>query len=330
LRDLLRDSGLPVDVRDEAGRSALHRGSERGCPEVIDILLALGADADARDNAGKTPLDLAVGADEPLTIDALLKGGARSCAAGTMLRAAERGSVLALKRLAGSEPQLKTADGRTLLHLAAVASDPQLVELLVRAGAAVDAKDPQGWTPLHFACAQGQAALAKALLGAGANPNARDNQQRTPLHRLGPPATQDHLDALLAWGVELDAKDEAGFTALELALEYELHPACDLLGPLYVAGADALSKPGWTLVHYAAALGSKSAIEALRVAKRLAEPSEEGFTVLHQAAAFGCVPAVDLLLQAGAPVDAASPDGYPPIAFAANDEVKRRLKGWGA
>jgi ankyrin repeat protein len=166
----------------------------------------------------------------------------------------------------------------------------------------------------------------------------RDNDERTPLHRLGPPATKEHVDALVAAGADLSLKDNAGFTPLELALEYELHPACDLLGPLYVPPEGALYVPpegalsslGWGLVHYAAALGSKAAVEALRTSKRLAEPSEDGFTVLHQAAAFGCVEAVDLLLQAGAPVDATSPDGYPPLAFAASDEVKRRLKGWGA
>jgi ankyrin repeat protein len=330
LRDLLRDSGLAVDTRDAAGRTPLHRGSERGCPEVIEILVALGADPNARDDAGHTPLDLAVGADEPLTIDALLEGGAKACAADTLLRAAERGSVAALERVAAADPRVKTRDGRTLLHLAAVTSGAALVEALVKAGVALDAKDPQGWTALHFAAAQGQAPLVKALLSAGADPNARDNDQRTPLHRLGPPATQAHVDALVAAGADLSAKDSSGFTPLELALEFELHPACDLLGPHFSLPAGATLEPGWGLVHYAASLGSKAAVEALRAAGRLAEPSEDGFTVLHQASAFGCVEAVDLLLQAGAPVAATSPDGYTPLAFAANDEVKRRLKGWGA
>lgn len=330
LGDLLRDSGLNVDVRDEAGRSPLHRGAERGCPEVIEVLVALGANPNATDNEGKTPLDLAVGADEPLTIDALLEGGATDCAPDTLLRAAERGSVPALKKVAAADPKVKTRDGRTLLHLAAVTAGDALVGLLVRGGVAVDAKDPQGWTALHFACAQGQAPLARALLTAGADPNARDAEGRTPLHRLGPPATKEHVEALLAAGARLDEKDNAGFTPLELALEFELHPACDLLGPLFVPPEGALASLGWNLTHYAAALGSKAAVEALRASGRLAEPSEDGFTVLHQAAAFGCVEAVDLLLQAGAPVGATSPDGYAPLAFAANDEVKRRLKGWGA
>jgi cytohesin len=330
LRDLIRDSGLPVDVRDQAGRTPLHRGSERGCPEVIEILIALGADPNAKDDEGKTPLDLAVGADEPLTIDALLEGKASACAADTMLRAAERGSVPALKLVAATDPKAKTRDGRTLLHLAAVTAGADLVPLLIRGGAAVNDKDPQGWTPLHFAAAQGQAGLVKALLAAGADPNARDGDQRTPLHRLGPPATKEHVEALLAAGADLSLQDSSGLTPLELALEYELHPACDLLGPHFVPPPGALAALGWGLAHYAAALGSKAAVEALRGAGRLAEPSEDGFTVLHQAAAFGCVEAVDLLLQAGAPVAATSPDGYTPLAFAANDEVKRRLKGWGA
>lgn len=330
LGDLLRDSGLAVDVRDEAGRSPLHRGAERGCPEVIEVLVALGANPDATDEQGKTPLDLAVGADEPLTIDALLAAGATHCAPDTLLRAAERGSLAALKKVAAADPKAKARDGRTLLHLAAVTAGDELVGQLLRGGVAIDAPDPQGWTALHFACAQGQARLARALLGAGADPNAKDHEGRTPLHRLGPPATQEHVEALLAAGARLDEKDHGGFTPLELALEYELHPACELLGPRFAPPPGALSAPGWGLTHYAAALGSKAAVEALRAAGRLAEPSEDGFTVLHQAAAFGCVEAVDLLLQAGAPVGATSPDGYAPLAFAASDEVKRRLKGWGA
>lgn len=329
LRDLLRDSGLSVDVCDAAGRTALHRGAERGCPQVIEVLVALGANPNARDEAGRTPLDLAVGAEEPLTIDALLHAGARDCAPGTLMRAGEKGSVQALRRLAAEQPRALAGDGRTLLHLVAVTDAADLVPPLLRAGVPVGAADPQGWTPLHFAAAQGQAALVQALLAAGANPNTADQEGRTPLHRLGPPATAAHLDALLAAGARLDAKDKEGFTPLELALEYELHPACDLLGPRFVPAPDALAQPGWGVTHYAAALGSLAAVEALRAAGRLAEPSEDGFTVLHQAAAFGCLAAVDALLQAGAPVDAASRDGYPPLAFAANDEVARRLKGWG-
>lgn len=68
-----------------------------------------------------------------------------------------------------------------------------------------------------------------------------------------------------------------------------------LLGAAYVFHPEDLSEPGWSVTHYAAALGSASAVEALRAAGRLDEPSDDGYSVLDQARAFGCDEAVRLL-----------------------------------
>ncbi|MCP3920382.1 MAG: hypothetical protein GY711_33055 [bacterium] len=55
------DRGADVDLRDEAGRTALHWVGERQAnPKMARLLLARGAHAGAKDTAGKTTLELAV------------------------------------------------------------------------------------------------------------------------------------------------------------------------------------------------------------------------------------------------------------------------------
>ncbi len=51
--------GVPVDVHDEHGRTALHRAAELGSLESVRLLLERGADANARDADGKSPRALA-------------------------------------------------------------------------------------------------------------------------------------------------------------------------------------------------------------------------------------------------------------------------------
>jgi ankyrin repeat protein len=327
---LVRRSGLPVDVRDAAGCTPLHFASGNGCPKIIEVLLSLGADANAVDAAGRSALDCAIDAAEPLTIAALLEGGATRCAPGALLRAANQESAPAILRLAVTEPLAITSDGRTLLHLSAPACAPEAVSRLIAAGVPVDARDARGDTALHLACGQSNAATVQALLAGGADPRASDAEGQTPLHRLGPPATPAHVDALLAAGADLNQRNHAGLTALEHALELDLHPACELLGAHYLPGPAALSSPGWSVVHYAAALGSAGAVQALRGAGRLDEPSEDGFTVLHQAVAFGVYRAVEALLQQGSTVDARATDGRRPIELAGSEELQRLLIAWGA
>lgn len=92
---------------------------------------------------------------------------------------------------------------------------------------------------------------------------------------------------MLQAGSDQRARNAKGLTPLENALEHGLHPAMELLGPAYVFHPDDLSEPGWSVTHYAAALGSVSAVTALARAGRLVEKSDDGYTVADQARAFG-------------------------------------------
>jgi hypothetical protein len=61
--------------------------------------------------------------------------------------------------------------GLTFLHLAATARRPEIIKLLVDAGADVTAKDNQGGTPLGYAVFMANAETVKVLLDSGADPN---------------------------------------------------------------------------------------------------------------------------------------------------------------
>jgi ankyrin repeat protein len=54
----LLEQGIPVDVRDDAGRTALHQAIY-GQLNVVKLLLEGGADPDAKENSGYTPLHYA-------------------------------------------------------------------------------------------------------------------------------------------------------------------------------------------------------------------------------------------------------------------------------
>jgi ankyrin repeat protein len=63
--------------------------------------------------------------------------------------------------------------GNRPLHAAVYMDRPDVVDVLIAAGAEVSSTDDAGWTPLHLAVANGRCGIARHLLQAGADPNAR-------------------------------------------------------------------------------------------------------------------------------------------------------------
>ncbi|THU59712.1 hypothetical protein C4D60_Mb07t04930 [Musa balbisiana] len=72
-------------------------------------------------------------------------------------------------------------EGFTLLHLACLTSDIDMVELLLQYGANVNSTDFKGRTPLHHCILRGRQLFSKLLLTRGANPRAIDDDGRTAL-----------------------------------------------------------------------------------------------------------------------------------------------------
>lgn len=153
--------------------------------------------------------------------------------------AAGLGQVEICRKLldAGSQPQWKTDDGRTPLHIA-VSNDLRLfaaighqhlsdsevpgrvaaIALLLGRGALINTKDNNGLTALHWAAVFDNAQYLRVLLNRGAVINAVDAQGNTPLHHAVSMLGGDEAAGfLITAGARLDIRNRAGRTVLDEA-----------------------------------------------------------------------------------------------------------------
>jgi truncated hemoglobin YjbI len=128
----------------------------------------------------------------------------------------------------------RTYGGRTLLHDAAAAGDPDSVTLLLELGADPNARDRGDHTPLYTLaneCLLADAVpIVPALVRAGADVNAADGVTRaTPLHMAARRGAVAIAAALLEAGADLDIRDRRGDTPLRRAQNCRRHAVADLL-----------------------------------------------------------------------------------------------------
>ena len=196
-----------------------------------------------------------------------------------------------------------SADGTTALHLAVRNDDAAAVDKLIRSGADVKAANRYGITPLYLAAVNGNADIIEKLLKAGADANAVSTEGETALMTASRTGKVDAVKVLLAHGADVNAHESwHGETALMWAVAQK-HAA--VAKELLAKGAD---------------VNAHSTINKWE-RQNSAEPREKwlplgGLTALEFAARQGCVDCVPVLLQAGADINAADPDGITPLLSA--------------
>ncbi|CAI5506472.1 unnamed protein product [Closterium sp. Naga37s-1] len=116
--------------------------------------------------------------------------------------AAKEGDVAAVKQLlagGGVDINLPSPErsGWTAVHLAAFYEHPEVVQVLLAAGADTDARNSTGNTPLQFACIEGNLDVARILLDAGADLYATSDDKGNALEYAQEWGTEEMVDFLL-------------------------------------------------------------------------------------------------------------------------------------
>ena len=214
----------------------------------------------------------------------------------------DRETALALAGDAG-EVGAAEADGTTALHWAVRQNYLELVERLLQAGADANAANRYAVTPLKLAAVNGDAKLLERLLDAGGDVNAVGQDGETLLMTV---ARGGHVEAarlVLERGAAVDAREQwHGQTALMWAAA-QGHPA--MLRELLAHGADVNARSN----------------EEEWERQVTSEPRDKwlppgGLTPLLFAARENCLTCLPVLIEAGADVNATTPDGISPVVIA--------------
>jgi uncharacterized protein len=105
--------------------------------------------------------------------------------------------------------------------LAVKFGDAEIVELLIDKGAKVDARDDEGRTALFYA--EVGSKVFASLVAAGADINAKDYEGNSILMRkVSRSPSVAEVEELLRLGIEPDVRNEAGESALDLAVSLGL------------------------------------------------------------------------------------------------------------
>lgn len=112
-------------------------------------------------------------------------------------------------------------EGVTPLIKAAMYNRPEIIEVLLAAGASLEGTNDLGYTALHLAAANGHLAATKVLLDAGAACSAADGTGRNAFMLAASGGHLECCELLLDVGgaiVSLASRDKRGMMAIDLAL----------------------------------------------------------------------------------------------------------------
>lgn len=189
-RQLLQRRPELISDRNRSGETPLHWLAIERQAEGVRMLLAAGADANTVANDGD----------------------------GVLADAAGLGAVEVCRLLLahGADPNRRGSFSDTPLHAAARHTpEPDVLDVLVAAGAELEARDGIEQTPLQNAASLGNDLAVLRLCGLGARVDVRDGFGATPLHEAAAQATEAAvIEALIQAGACIAACDGDGETPL--------------------------------------------------------------------------------------------------------------------
>lgn len=262
----------------------------------------------------------------------LLASAAAAAVRTALIDAVRRQDTAAVQALLkkGAKINAPLPDGTTALHWAVYLDDLKMVEALLAAGANANAANDYGVAPLTLACGNRDATLVRRLLAAGANANQTALPTGvTALMTCARTGDADAVRALLARGAEVNARENAHQQSALMWAAAERHP--EAVRALIEGGADVKARS--SIRHVAVTGGFSPTDPESEKLKSVFQIDQGGYTPLLFAARSGDAASAELLLNAGADVNDAEPDGASVLVVAllsGQSDVAKRLLDKGA
>jgi ankyrin repeat protein len=203
----------------------------------------------------------------------------------------------------GADVNAADPDGTTALHWAVHRNDGDLVERLIKAGAKVNRLNDYGSSPMSEAATAGNVAVLQKLLDAGANVESPNADGMTALMIVARTNNVAAARLLISKGANVNHVDEWRKQTPLMWAAAQSQP--EMVKELIASGAN----PNVRAVVNA---WERQVTGEPRAIHRPAG----GFTALLYAARQGCVECAKHLVQGGAIVDMADPEGVTPLILA--------------
>ncbi len=325
--ELLLGAGHEVNAATSDGMTALHRATLTPQRNSVDILLKYGANIQALTEGNNTPLHNTLMFDSVEYLLALIRQGAdinaRTLYGLTPLHiAAREGSVKCLKVLLEHQALIVSSQrggGWTPMHFASKNDHSECLRLLMMDKRVnINPVDEAGFTPLHIAAQFGRVRCMAVLLNAKdhVHINLRSNRHWSPLHLAAQFGQLECVQLLLAYKADINIRNVQGLTPLHLAV-MNGHVQCVQVLIDNNANISATDSGGFSPGFYAARHGHSACLELLidKQTKSGISVNElkGGESLLHHAAQCSRIDCAQVLINSGADVNIASPEGLTPL-----------------
>jgi uncharacterized protein len=196
---------------------AIKAGDVEAVRELVAVRPELAA---SRDDNGLPVVLVALFHQQPAAAEALLSAEPEL----GILEAAATGRADRMRELLAADPEARharTPEGFTTLGLAAFLGGPEVVALLLEAGADPDddADNPARVRPVHAAAAARDLESLRLLLAAGADPNPQQQGGFTPLHAAAHSDQVEMARLLLDHGADPTITTQDGRDAARIAAD---------------------------------------------------------------------------------------------------------------
>ena len=243
----------------------------------------------------------------------------------------------------GADKDKASASGATPMYMASVYGRPEVVKMLLRAGADKEKGNIKGETPLYVASEAGKVEVVRLLLEAGADKEKATNNGATPLYVASEAGKVEVVKMLLRAGADKEKATTFGGTPLLIASDNGHKEVVEILlkAGAIVNKVGSVQTPlhysisNWnkkldkikaetTMLHIGVDKSYKGLVEILLAAGAVIDALDiEGEKPLYKAVKNGHPEVVDMLLEAGARVDEADKSGETPLYRAVVDNNQK-------